>query len=193
MEEVKLGRMMGPLRSKPFTYTNCNPIGLVPKKDDEGHFLSVIDPVDPDSWRLITHLSSPKGSSINDHIPEEFSSIKYTSFDQAIQLVQSTGKGAFMAKTDIKSAFRQLPIHPFSECHSAISTLSTYAFRLAWRPRAGYSKSLQHSFSGLWKVSSITHLCFITWMTSFQSNKISPCATIKSSLSWMSLRRLVWK
>ena len=30
----------------------------------------------------------------------------------AIRILQSLGRGAFMAKTDLKSAFRLIPIHP---------------------------------------------------------------------------------
>ena len=38
--------------------------------------------------------------------------VKYASFDLAVQLVISNGKGALMAKADIESAFRLLPVHP---------------------------------------------------------------------------------
>ena len=32
--------------------------------------------------------------------------------DDAISILQSLARGAFMAKTDLKSAFRLIPIHP---------------------------------------------------------------------------------
>ena len=55
---------------------------------------------------MIHHLSYPKGASINDSIPPEFSSVKYASVDGAISLIQRKSKGCAMAKTDVRSAFR---------------------------------------------------------------------------------------
>ena len=53
-DEVKLGRMLGPFVNKPISTLRISPIGLV-EKPDKG-------------WRLISHLSFPTGSSINDFI-----------------------------------------------------------------------------------------------------------------------------
>ncbi len=78
--------------------------GIVPKKD-------------PSEFRLIHHLSYPKGSSVNDYIPQEFSSVKYACINDAISVIKSLGAGCFMAKTDIKSAFRIIPVHPKDHCH----------------------------------------------------------------------------
>lgn len=98
-KEINLGRIMGPFDTRPISTLQCSPIGLIPKQQ-------------PGEWRLITHLSFPKGESINDGIPESLSKVKYSSFDHAIDLVQNVNDQAFMAKTDIKSAFRLLPIYP---------------------------------------------------------------------------------
>ena len=49
---------------------------------------------------------------MNDTIPKEFSSLSYASLDDAILLIKATGKGAFLAKTDIEAAFCLVPIHP---------------------------------------------------------------------------------
>ena len=57
------------------------------------------------------HLSYPQGTSINDHIPKDPFSLSYVRVDDAISILQSLGRGAFMAKTDLKSAFRLIPIH----------------------------------------------------------------------------------
>lgn len=38
--------------------------------------------------------------------------VQYTNFDEVVKLVVSVGKGALMAKADIESAFRLLPVHP---------------------------------------------------------------------------------
>ena len=48
----------------------CSPTGLVPKKV-EGEF------------RLIHHLSYPKGTSVNDGIPDYLSTVSYATVDTA--------------------------------------------------------------------------------------------------------------
>lgn len=98
-KEISLGRIVGPFNSPPLSTLQCSPIGLIPKQQ-------------PGEWRLITHLSFPKGSSINDGIPDDMCSVKYLSFDRAVEIVQQEGRGAFLAKCDLKSAFRLLPIYP---------------------------------------------------------------------------------
>ncbi|XP_041440120.1 uncharacterized protein LOC121400643 [Xenopus laevis] len=97
--EVELGRMAGPFMVPPVPNLRLSPLGVVPKKE-AGKF------------RLIHHLSHPHGSSVNDGIDEETAHVTYTSFDVAVRLVRTCGRGALMAKVDIESAFRLLPVHP---------------------------------------------------------------------------------
>lgn len=99
MKEVELGRVGGPFRDLPISNLRISPIGVVPKGDKSG-------------WRFITHLSFPKFNSVNFFKDPEESSVKYTSFDSVIQMIAKIGQGAFIAKCDIKSAFRLLPICP---------------------------------------------------------------------------------
>ena len=98
-KEIQLGRVAGPFPSSPLPHLQCHPIGVVPKKHST-------------DWRTICHLSYPEGDSINDYIPKDPYSLQYVRVDDAIQILQSLGPGAFMAKTDLKSAFRLMPIHP---------------------------------------------------------------------------------
>jgi len=98
-KEVKLGRIAGPFESRPIPNLIVSPIGLVPKSE-------------PGKYRLIQHLSFPEGTSINDGIDRDMCKVQYTSFDVAVGLVVAAGKGALMAKADIESAFRLLPVHP---------------------------------------------------------------------------------
>jgi len=98
-EEREAGRIVGPFSIPPFQNFCCSPLGIVPKKD-------------PSKFRLIHHLSYPPGSSVNDCIPEVCSSVHYASINDAISVIKRKGAGCFMAKTDIKSAFRIIPIHP---------------------------------------------------------------------------------
>lgn len=102
-KEVQAGRVVGPFASLPLPNLQVSPLGLVPKKV-------------PGEFRLIHHLSFPEGSSVNDRIPAELCSVRYTSVDQAVSMVRSCGKGALMAKADIESAFRLLPVHPQDFC-----------------------------------------------------------------------------
>ena len=96
--EIELRRIAGPFHNRPISNLRCSPIGLVPKK--KGGF------------RLITHLSHPSFDSVNSYIDSEFSSVKYSTFDHAISLIQRLGKGALIGKKDLKSAFRLLPVYP---------------------------------------------------------------------------------
>ena len=64
------------------------------------------------AFRLITHLFHPSFDSVNSYIDSEFSSVKYSTFDHAISLIQRLGKGALIGKTGLKSAFRLLPVYP---------------------------------------------------------------------------------
>ena len=61
---------------------------------------------------MIYHLSYPQWNRINDHIAKDPYSLSYVRVDDAIHILQSLGKGAFMAMTDLKSAFCLIPIHP---------------------------------------------------------------------------------
>ena len=73
--------------------------GVIPKKHSN-------------EWRTINHLSYPEGDSVNDHIPKDPYTLQYVRVDDAIRILKSLGPGSFMAKTDLKSAFRLIPIHP---------------------------------------------------------------------------------
>ena len=99
LKEAKAGRILGPLNCSPFDKFIMSPLGLVPKKV-EGQY------------RVIHHLSYPSGSSVNDGISKEFSSVKYANISQAIKLIISVGKNCYLAKSDIQAAFRIIPISP---------------------------------------------------------------------------------
>jgi len=76
-----------------------SPLGIVPKKT-------------PGDFRMIHHLSYPKGKSVNDGLSPEHSSVQYANIDQAIKRIKQSGVGSYLAKSDIKSAFRVWPINP---------------------------------------------------------------------------------
>ena len=74
-----------------------SPLGLIPKKNKPG------------KWRLIVDLSSQEGSSINDGIDTDLSSLQYTSVDDLAALVVAEGKSSFIVKADIQEAYRMIP------------------------------------------------------------------------------------
>ena len=54
----------------------------------------------------------PEGRSINDYTDQSLTSVQYTSFDKAVELIQNLGTGCKLFKMDIKNAFKLLPIRP---------------------------------------------------------------------------------
>ena len=98
-QELAAKRLAGPFKSPPFQTFCVSPLGLVPKKT-------------PGEFRLIHHLSHPQGFSINDGIDAANTQVHYATVADAIRLIKRAGPGCFLAKTDIQSAFRIIPIHP---------------------------------------------------------------------------------
>ena len=73
MNEIYCGRIAGPFLTKPISNLRCSAISIVPKKTG--------------GFRLITHLSFPTNFSVNDYADEKFTSVKYSSFDNAINMI----------------------------------------------------------------------------------------------------------
>jgi hypothetical protein len=99
-KETEEGRMLGPFHPGQLPDLHVNRMGVVPK----GHT--------PGRWRLITDLSYPEGASVNDGIPPELCSLKYTSVEVVAAMAQRLGEGALLAKLDIRSAYRFVPVSP---------------------------------------------------------------------------------
>ena len=97
--ECDARRLLGPLEKSSYPQIHVSPFGVIPKSE-------------PGKWRLILDLSSPCGSSVNDGISKEWCSLSYVSVDDIAARVVRHGKGALMAKFDLKSAYRQVPVHP---------------------------------------------------------------------------------
>ena len=94
-KEVPLGRIVGPIvPSLAPANTQISPFGVIPK------------PHQPGKWRLIVDLSSPASYSINDGIEPELCSLHY------LQAIVQSGCGTLLAKMDVESAYRMVPVHP---------------------------------------------------------------------------------
>ena len=98
-QEVKAKRVAGPFQSSPFSNLVVSPVGVVPKKE-------------PGKFRMIHHLSYPKGESVNDQISQECKMVTFDRIDDAVKAVQCTGTGCWLSKTDIASAYRIVPVNP---------------------------------------------------------------------------------
>jgi len=99
-KEVIEGRVAGPFRKELVPHVHVNRFGMIPKSHQPG------------KWQLIVNLSFPHTRSINDGIPKELCSISYVTIDDAINRILTLGPGSLLAKIDIKSAFRLIPVHP---------------------------------------------------------------------------------
>lgn len=99
-KEVEQRRLAGPFIHPPVDNLHVSRFGVIPKKSS------------PNSWRLILDLSHPDGFSVNDGIDPARCHTEYCKFDDAVRFVADCGKGALMAKLDIKSAYRIIPVHP---------------------------------------------------------------------------------
>ena len=92
-KEILEGRVTGPFPERPIDTS----IGLVPKKT-------------PGEYRLIHHFSYPHGFPVNDFIDPQLASVQYTSFDEAVFMMQDIGPNCKLFKMDLINAFRLLPV-----------------------------------------------------------------------------------
>lgn len=100
-KECQLGRMLGPFtQATELPQLQVNRFGVIPKGHNTGKF------------RLITDLSFPPGQSVNDGIDPNICSLAYTTVEEVAACAASFGKGALLAKVDIESAYRLIPVHP---------------------------------------------------------------------------------
>ena len=100
--ELAKDRMLRPFPStQSLPPVHINRFGIIPK----GHNMG--------KWRLLTDLSFLRGRSVNDGIDEALSSLSYMyiSVDHIAAKAAQLGPGALLAKVDIKSAYRLVPVH----------------------------------------------------------------------------------
>ena len=97
--EVEAGRVVE-IEDSLAACIHTSPFGVIPKKHKPG------------KWRLILDLSSPEGSSVNDGVSKELSSLSYVTIDDVVAAIQLAERGALLAKMDIKQAYRNIPVHP---------------------------------------------------------------------------------
>ena len=166
-KELEAGQIAGPFGGPPFPNFRVSPLGLVPKKQ-LGEF------------RMIHHLSFPKGTSVNDGIPDAETSVRYATVDDAIRLIKQAGPGCFLAKTDIQNAFRIIPINPADYhllgikwrnryyydrampmgCSSSCRTFETFSTAVEWIAREKLSiDKLLHLLDDFLTIASTYSVC----------------------------------
>ena len=114
--------MIGPFSKSPFSLFRVSPIGVATRKYSG-------------KKRLIVDLSAPHNGpvpSINELIPLLPFSLFYASVDNAIQMIKTAGRGAWLSKADITDAFKVMPLHP-SQWH---------LFGVKWRGKMYFAVKL---------------------------------------------------
>ncbi|KAL5488697.1 hypothetical protein EMCRGX_G017678 [Ephydatia muelleri] len=101
-KELKRSRTLGPfpVGGRLQSAIQISRFGVIPKGHNEG------------KWRLITDLSYPTGHSVNDGINPALCSLRYTTVEIVASEAAALGPGALIAKVDIESAYRLVPVHP---------------------------------------------------------------------------------
>ena len=82
MQEVAMGRLLGPFSSCPIQHLHTSSFGVIPKRHQ---------------WRLIVDLSSPVGHSVNDGVDASICSVAYISVDDIAAAILHLGPRALMA------------------------------------------------------------------------------------------------
>jgi len=98
--EITLGHVAGPFSPEAIQNGHISRFGVIPKNNQ------------PNKWHLIVDLSYPTSHSVNDGISSPLCSLWYVTVGDTVQQIFSLGRGCLLAKIDIQSAFRLIPIHP---------------------------------------------------------------------------------
>ena len=99
-KEMERGVLLGPFEKVLVPRVVTSRFGVIPKSGQNG------------KWRLIVDLSYPEGGSVNDGISSNWCSLNYVRVDNVVKRLLELGVGAEMAKLDVKSAYRIVPVHP---------------------------------------------------------------------------------
>jgi hypothetical protein len=96
--DLILSRVIHTTPDPPFI---SSPLGLVPKSNG--------------GFRRIHHLSFPNNGSVNFFIPENYSTLLYTTLHDIYEKIRKAGRNCIILKKDIKDAFRNIPVATTSQ------------------------------------------------------------------------------
>ena len=97
-KQIGQGNITGPFSPHLTPAIHINHFGVIPTKHQPG------------KWQLITDLSFPEGKGVNDAIDPKLCSLKYITVDQVAKQAITLSEGSLIAKIDMKSAYRLIPI-----------------------------------------------------------------------------------
>ena len=96
---IEADYILGPYPPHSFADLHINRFGAIPKKHQPGR------------WCLITDLSFPDGSSVNDAVDPALCMLEYITVDRVAEAAMQLDNASLLAKIDIKSAYRLIPVH----------------------------------------------------------------------------------
>ena len=99
-EECRLSRVIGPLDAAEVEGIQISRFGVIPKRHKPG------------KWRLILNLSFPLEACVNYGFEKELTSVSFVSVDDIVDTILALGEGTLLAKIDVRTAYRLLPVHP---------------------------------------------------------------------------------
>lgn len=94
--EFEAGRLMGLFQVSPHPDSVCSPLGVIQKKE-------------PGTFRVIHNLSFPKGSAVNDMLPNDLSSVSYEDFDHVVSLAVKQGANSLISQMILSQHFESPP------------------------------------------------------------------------------------
>jgi hypothetical protein len=156
--ELNQHRIAGPFDRAPFPNLVVSPLGLREKRE-------------PNKFRLIHDLSFNEDFSVNRNIPREFCSVSYETLDDYCSIIKQCGVGALMAKADIESAFRLIPIHPKTticlDFHGRENCIMINHYQWVCQNHVEFLKHSVHPYNGFCKIYIKSNGCPIFWMISY--------------------------
>lgn len=156
-KELDKGYLIGPFDQPPFEIYRINPISLAEKKYSN-------------KKRLVVDMSAPHDNpdtpSLNSLISKEEFTLSYVKIDEAIEIIQKLGRGAWLCKTDLVDAFKMLPVRPNIWPFQGICWNEKYYFftRLIFGCRSSPAIFNQFSMAIVWiahhnyGISNILHI-----------------------------------
>ena len=102
------------VRGKGHAATSYQPVRSHPERPQHGE-------VAPDNRSF-----APPGCSVNDGIDPALCSLTYSSVEQVAEVAASYPPGAMLAKIDVESAYRLIPVHPEDRWLQAVEWQGSY-------------------------------------------------------------------
>ena len=166
------------IHGRSATPLHVNRFGVIPKGHNTG------------KWRLITDLSYPPGYSVNDGIDPDLCSLSYCTVDHVAAVAAAYSRGALLAKIDIESAYRLIPVHPLDRPLQAWNGTGCYMWiqcsrLVSTRPRR-FLMPWPTPWNGAYGDAECS-ISSITWMILLSLAHPTPLCAQRHWPSWITL------